>query len=77
LIGFTALPTATIVGNYEKSRLDFNEIDDPSGLAEDTTERKFFVHAKYEGGVALKISDVASIASAIPLIRQAHAASRE
>jgi predicted transport protein len=57
--------------------LDFNEIDDPSGLAEDTTERKFFVHAKYEGGVALKISDVASIASAIPLIRQAHAASRE
>ena len=57
--------------------LDFNEIDDASGLAEDATQWKFFVHAKHEGGVSLNVGDAEAIASAAPLIRQAHAASRE
>jgi predicted transport protein len=55
--------------------LDFNEVDDSSGLAQDATQREFFVHARHEGGVALRVSDEVSIESAIPLIRQAHAAS--
>jgi predicted transport protein len=54
--------------------LDFNEVDDPSGLAQDATQREFFIHARHEGGVALSVSDERSIESAVPLIRQAHAA---
>jgi predicted transport protein len=57
--------------------LDFNEVDDPSGLAEDATEKQFYVNARYEGGVKVSISDVATIDKALPLIRQAHAASNE
>jgi hypothetical protein len=31
--------------------LDFKEIaEDPLGLAKDASEKKFFVHARYEGG---------------------------
>lgn len=57
--------------------LDFNEVDDPSGLAKDATEKKFFVHARHEGGVSLSVWNTADIESAVPLIRQAHAASIE
>lgn len=57
--------------------LDFNEIDDPSGLAKDATEKKFFVHASYEGGVSMSIWDVEAIENALPLIRQALAVSSE
>lgn len=53
--------------------LDFGEIDDPTGLAEDATEWKFFFYAEYEGGVALKIKDPGDIDRAMPIIRQAHA----
>lgn len=57
--------------------LDFNEVDDPSGLAKDTTEKKFLVHARYEGGVSMSIWNVDEIESAMPLIRQAHKVSNE
>jgi predicted transport protein len=57
--------------------LDFTEIDDPSGLAQDATEWKFFTHAKHEAGVFVRVNDVESISSSIPLIRQAHAAANE
>jgi predicted transport protein len=53
--------------------LDFNEIDDPSGLARDATEWKFLVHARYEGGVFVSINDVETIEKVMPLVRQAHA----
>ena len=55
--------------------LDFAEIDDPSGLAKDATEKKFFVHARHEGGVSMSIWDTNAIENALPLIRQAHAVS--
>lgn len=55
--------------------LDFNKIDDPSGLAQDTAQRKFIVYAKHEGGALLTVSDAATIEPAIPLIRQAYTAS--
>jgi predicted transport protein len=57
--------------------LDFNEVDDPSGLARDATQWEFFINAQHEGGVSLRVGDASTIESAIPLIRQAHAASCE
>lgn len=57
--------------------LDFKEIDDPSGLAKDATEKKFFVHARHEGGVSMSISDAQAVESALSIIRQAHAVSNE
>ena len=57
--------------------LDFGEIEDASGLAEDATQWKFFVNARYQGGVALNISNTMGIEAAIPLIRQALTSSRE
>jgi predicted transport protein len=52
--------------------LDFNEIDDPMGLAQDATQWKFFVHARYEGGVLVRIGDLDAIVSAMPFVRQAY-----
>jgi predicted transport protein len=57
--------------------LDFNEIDDQSGLARDATEWKFIVHAQHEGGVSLSITSFDEIDRALPLIRQASAVSSE
>lgn len=57
--------------------LDFNEVDDPTGLAKDAAEKKFFAHARYEGGVSMSISDVDAIEKALPIIRQAHSVSNE
>jgi predicted transport protein len=56
--------------------LDFNEIDDPSGLAQDAAQWKFLIYAQHEGGVSVNVGEAASIESALPLVRQAHAASR-
>jgi len=52
--------------------LDYNEIDCSSEIAEDATQWKFFFHAKYEGGVALRINSVEDIESSMPIIRQAY-----
>jgi predicted transport protein len=54
--------------------LDFSEIDDPTGIAQDATQWKFFFYANYEGGVSLSISQDDDVGSAMPIIRQAHAA---
>jgi predicted transport protein len=51
--------------------LDHAEIDDPHGLAQDATEWKFVVNAKYEGGVLLRINGSEQIDYAMPIIRQA------
>jgi predicted transport protein len=55
--------------------LDFDEIDDPSGLAQDATQWKFLVNARHEGGVLLSVSNLSEIESVFPLVRQAHAGS--
>lgn len=57
--------------------LDFDELEDPLGIAQDATQWKFFVNASHEGGVLLNISNSTDIENAFPLIRQAHAASEE
>ena len=53
--------------------LDFNEVEDPHGVAKDTSQRKFFIHAQYEGGVNLPIWTAEDIEKALPIVRQAHA----
>ena len=50
--------------------LDFSEVDDPTGIAEDATEWKFFVNAKYQGGVSLSLGDAEDIERALPIVRQ-------
>jgi predicted transport protein len=51
--------------------LDFNEVHDPSGIAKDTSQHKFFVNAVYEGGVYVRIWDPEDIEKVWPMIRQA------
>jgi predicted transport protein len=57
--------------------MNFDEVDDPSGITQDATEKKFIVHARYEGGVSVNVSSTDMIDSVMPLIRQAYAASNE
>ena len=52
---------------------DFNEVDDPAGMAQDATQWTWFVHAQHAGGVSVRISEPGDIDKAMPLIRQAHA----
>ncbi len=56
--------------------LDFNEIEDPHGIAKDTSERKFFFYAQYEGGVNVPIWESSDIDKVMPMIRQAHELAR-
>ena len=53
--------------------LDFNEAKDPRDVAKDTSQRKFFVNAQYEGGVYIPVWGANDILRALPIIRQAHA----
>lgn len=57
--------------------VDFSEIDDPSGIAVDATQKKFYLHAKYEGGVAVHLWSADAIEQALPIIKQAIAVSNE
>ena len=56
--------------------LDYNEVDDPSGIAEDTSQRAFFVNAVYDGGVNVAIWAPEDIEKALPMIRQARELAR-
>lgn len=53
--------------------IDFNEINDENGIAQDTSNRSFFTYAQYEGGVNISIRDEGDIEKALPIIRQVHA----
>lgn len=52
--------------------LDFNEVEDTSDLAQDTSQWKFFVNAVYEGGVFVRVDSAAVIERALPMVRLAH-----
>ena len=54
----------------------FNEVNDSSGMAEDTSQWKFFVNAVYEGGVYLLIHDEIEIEKAFSMIRLAREVAR-
>jgi len=48
--------------------LDFNEVDDPAGIARDATQWKFLFYAQHEGEVSLSINDFEDIGRALPMI---------
>jgi predicted transport protein len=56
--------------------LDFNEVNDPAGLAKDTSQHKFFVNAVYEGGVYVRIWEPDHIEKAWPIVKQARELAR-
>jgi len=51
--------------------LEFNEVQDPFGIAQDASQRKFFFYAQYEGDVCVPIRDEEDIDKAMPMVRQA------
>jgi predicted transport protein len=56
--------------------LDFNEVEDASGLAQDTSQWRFIVNATYDGGVLIVVHDTEDIEKALPMIHQAHELAR-
>ncbi len=51
--------------------LDINEVEDTTGIAQDTSTWKFFTNAVHEGGVYITIRLAAEIEKALPIIRLA------
>ena len=52
--------------------LEFSDIDDPSGHAEDATQYAFITGANEKGGVVFLVNSTSDIASAMHLVRQAY-----
>ena len=52
--------------------LDFSDIDDPSGHAENATQYAFITGANEKGGGALFVNSISDMASAIHLVSQAY-----
>jgi uncharacterized protein with ParB-like and HNH nuclease domain/predicted transport protein len=52
--------------------LDFDDIDDPSRLASDATERAFIIHATEVGGVLFRVSKSEHLGPALHLVKQAY-----
>jgi predicted transport protein len=55
--------------------LDFNEVVDTSGIAQDASQWKYFKSAAHGGGVTIAIYGEADIEKAMPVIRQAYTVS--
>lgn len=53
--------------------LDFHEVKDGAGFAQDTADRVFVMNARHQGGVLVTLNKAAQIARALALINQAHA----
>jgi predicted transport protein len=49
--------------------LDFNELTDSSGIAQDASKYRFFVNAQHSGGVFIEVSTTADLERALPTIR--------
>ena len=56
--------------------LDFNEVEDKSGIAQDALQWKFIVNALYEGGVYADVDTEADVDRAFQLIHQAREMAR-
>jgi uncharacterized protein with ParB-like and HNH nuclease domain/predicted transport protein len=52
--------------------LEYGEVDDPTGVAQDATEWKFFTNAQYETGVCVRVAEKEDVEGAMPIILQAH-----
>ena len=56
--------------------LDFNEVEDPSDMAEDASQWKFIVNALYEGGVYVSVENEGDVEKVLPMIHQAREVAR-
>ena len=56
--------------------LEFNEVEDSTGLASDTTLWKFIQNAKYNAGVYVYAASESDIKSTLPMIHKVHALAR-
>lgn len=56
--------------------LEFNEVEDASGLAADAAAYQFFVNAMHEGGTFMSLKDASEIPVAVAVARQAWDRSR-
>ena len=56
--------------------LDFNEVDDPDGIADDAKNWTLIPHANHEGGITIYLKDDRDIDNAVPIIRQSLNVSR-
>lgn len=56
--------------------LDFNEVEDRVGVAQDASQWKFIVNALYEGGVYVDVDTEADVDKALPLVHQAREIAR-
>jgi uncharacterized protein with ParB-like and HNH nuclease domain/predicted transport protein len=52
--------------------LDFADVDDPSGHAEDATKYAFITGANEKGGVVFLVNSISDMASAMHLVRQSY-----
>jgi predicted transport protein len=52
--------------------MDFEECDDPSGLARDASNKAFIINASEEGGVVLQIWSTDDISAALHIVKQAY-----
>ncbi len=52
--------------------IDFDDTDDPSGLARDASDQAFIVNASETGDVLFSITDAAQIPAAMHIVRQAY-----
>jgi uncharacterized protein with ParB-like and HNH nuclease domain/predicted transport protein len=52
--------------------LDFDEVDDPSGIARDASDQAFITNASESGGVMFSVTDASQISAAIHIVRQAY-----
>ena len=51
---------------------DFDETDDPSGIARDASDYAFITHASESGDVLFKLKDVAQVQAAMHVVQQAY-----
>lgn len=56
--------------------LEFGEIDDPGGVAQDASVWKFVVNAVHSGGVLIDIVEPGAVEKALPMIRRAFEAAK-
>jgi predicted transport protein len=52
--------------------LDFDEADDPSGIARDASDKAFIANASESGDVLFPVADASHIPAAIHIVRQAY-----
>ena len=54
------------------ANIDFDEIDDPSGIARDSSDRAFVTNARKSGGVLFSLKKTSQLMAAMQVVQQAY-----